>query len=167
MKKNNKKKQLYTDKYFEPGHILLKIRQTIVAILGWIAVILPITITITSLWASFDSRIPHIWDYHEGIYEIIFIGTILLFSFVMTAIFSISLTLIQNRKRDRLAEQWPTYNPINQKKRKKVIDDFFDKRFGDKEFRENVRTYNVQPEQNLETHQIQELYAHKNLDDIH
>ncbi|APU72103.1 hypothetical protein BI355_1804 [Companilactobacillus crustorum] len=85
----------------------------------------------------------------------------------MTAIFSISLTLIQNRKRDRLAEQWPTYNPINQKKRKKVIDDFFDKRFGDKEFRENVRTYNVQPEQNLETHQIQELYAHKNLDDIH
>lgn len=165
MKEKNRQ-QLYTDKYFESGHLWLKIRQTFVAIIGWVAVIVPIVITITSFWASFNPKIPHIWSFREGIYEIKFIGIILLFAFVMTAIFSTGMTIIQNRKRDRVVEQWPTFNPINQKKRKKTIDDFIDNRFGDQEFRENVRSYDVQPEQNLETHQIQKLYAKKDLDDV-
>lgn len=160
------RQQLYTDKYFESGHLWLKIRQTIVAILGWLAVIIPIAITVTSFWASFDPRIPHIWSYHEGIFEIKFIGIILLFAWAITTIFSIGMTIIQNRKRARLVEQWPTFDPINQKKRKQTIDKFIDHRFGDQEFRENVRTYDVQPEQNLETHQIQKLYEQNNLDDV-
>lgn len=168
MKQDEEKKrqQLYTDKYFESGHWFLKIWQTLVAIIGWLAVIIPIVITVTSFWASFDDRVPHIWSYHEGIFEIKFIGIILLFSWVMTTIFSVSMTIIQNRKRDRVVEQWPTFNPINQKKRKQAIDEFIDQRFGDQEFRENVKTYDVQPEQNLETHQIQKLYAHDGLDDV-
>lgn len=166
MTKNNSKQQLYTDKYFEHGHWLLKIWQTLVSIIGWLAVLIPIVITVTSFWASYDSRIPHIWSYHEGVFEIKFIGVILLFAWIMTAIFSIGMTIIQNRKRDRLVEQWPTFNPIDQKKRQQTIDDFIDKRFGDQEFRENVRNYDVQPEQNLETNEIQKLYAHHDLDDV-
>ncbi|ALB29571.1 hypothetical protein [Companilactobacillus heilongjiangensis] len=165
MKEKNRQ-QLYTDKYFESGHLWLKIRQTFFAIIGWVAVIVPIVITITSFWAIFNPKIPHVWSFREGIYEIKFIGIILLFAFVMTAIFSTGMTIIQNRKRDRVVEQWPTFNPINQKKRKKTIDYFIDNRFGDQEFRENVRSYDVQPEQNLETHQIQKLYAKKDLDDV-
>lgn len=160
MKEKNQQ-QLYTDKYFESGHILLKIRQTIVAIIGWLAVIIPIVITVTSFWASFNPKIPHIWSFSEGIYEIKFIGIILVFAWVMTVIFSTGMTIIQNRKRARVVEQWPTFNPIDQKKRKQTIDDFIDQRFGDQEFRENVRSYDVQPEQNLETHEIQKLYAKK------
>jgi len=160
------KQQLYTDKFFESGHWLLKIRQVLIAIIGWLAVIIPIVITMLAFWASFDSRVPHLWSYHEGIYEIKFIGVILIFAWVMTLIFAISMTIIQNRKRDRIVEQWPTFNPINQKERKKTIDDFIDKRFGPKEFREHVKNYTVKPEQNLETHQIQKLYAKKNLDDV-
>jgi len=166
MSKNNSKQQLYTDKYFEHGHWLLKIWQTLVSIIGWLAVLIPIIITITSFWASYDSCIPHIWSYHEGVFEIKFIGIILLFAWIMTAIFSIGMTIIQNRKRDRLVEQWPTFNPIDQKKRQQTIDDFIDQRFGDQEFRENVRNYDVQPEQNLETNEIQKLYAHHDLDDV-
>lgn len=165
MKENNKQ-QLYTDEYFESGHWLLKIRQTIIAIIGWLAVIIPIVITVTSFWASFNPKIPHIWSFKEGIYEIKFIGIILLFSWVMTVIFSVGMTIIQNRKRDRVVEQWPTFNPIDQKKRKQTIDDFIDKRFGNQEFRENVRSYDVQPEQNLETHEIQKLYTKKDLDEV-
>ncbi|WP_334329204.1 hypothetical protein [Companilactobacillus sp. HBUAS59699] len=164
--KDKNRQQLYTDEYFEKGHLLLKIRQTIIAIIGWLAVIIPIVITVTSFWASFDPKIPHLWSFKEGIYEIKFIGIILVFAWVMTMIFSIGMTIIQNRKRDRVVEQWPTFNPINQKMRKETIDNFIDKRFGDQEFRENVRSYDVQPEQNLETHQIQKLYAKNNLDDI-
>ena len=166
MKAKENKQQLYTDKYFEFGHWLLKIWQTLIAILGWLAVILPIVITITAFWASFNPQVPHIWSYPEGISEIKFIGLLLLFSAFMATIFSITMTLIQNRKRDRLVEQWPTFNPINQKERKKTIDDFIDHRFGDQEFRENVKTYDVQPEQNLDTHQIQDLYAQHDLDDL-
>lgn len=165
MKEKNRQ-QLYTDEYFEKGHILLKIRQTLIALVGWLAVIIPIVITVTSFWASFDDRIPHLWSFHEGIYEIKFIGIVLIFCWVMTLVFSIGMTIIQNRKRNRVVEQWPTFNPINQKKRKQTIDDFIDHRFGDQEFRENVRSYDVQPEQNLKTHEIQKLYAKKDLDDI-
>lgn len=161
-----KRQQLYTDKYFEKGHLWTKIWQTIVGIIGWLAVIIPILITVTSFWASFNPRIPHLWSYHEGIFEIKFIGIILLFAWAMTTIFSIGMTIIQNRKRARVVEQWPTFNPINQKKRKQTIDDFIDNRFGNQEFRENVRTYDVQPEQNLETHQIQDLYEDHDLDDV-
>jgi len=164
--KDNQNQQLYTDKYFESGHIFLKIWQTFVAILGWLAVIIPIVITVTSFWASFNPRIPHLWSYPEGITEIKFIGALLVFGFIMTVIFAVTMTLIQNRKRDRVVEQWPTFNPIDQKERKKTIDDFIDKRFGDQEFREHARTYDVQPEQNLGTHEIQDLYAKKNLDDL-
>lgn len=164
--KDKNRQQLYTDEYFESGHLLLKIRQTLAAIIGWLAVIIPIVITVTSFWASFNPKVPHIWSFHEGIYEIKFIGIILIFAWFMTAIFSIGMTIIQNRKRDRVVEQWPTFDPINQKKRKQTIDDFIDKRFGDQEFRENVRSYDVQPEQNLETHEIQKLYAKKDLDEV-
>lgn len=165
-KKQQNNQQLYTDEYFEKGHWILKIRQTILSLIGWAAIIIPIVITVTSFGTHFDSRIPHIWSYSEGILEIRFIGVILLFTFVMSGIFSISMTIIQNRKRQRLVQQWPTFNPINQKKRESTIDDFIDKRFGDKEFRENVRTYNVQPEQNLDTDEIHRLYDKNHINDL-
>lgn len=165
-KKQKNKQQLYTDEYFEKGHWLLKIRQTLMSLIGWLAVIIPIVITVTSFWASFNPQIPHIWSYPEGILEIKFIGVILLFAFIMSGIFSISMTIIQNRKRQRLVQQWPTFNPINQKKRENTIDTFIDKRFGDKEFRENVRTYNVQPEQNLDTDEIHKLYDEHHINDL-
>lgn len=165
-KKQKNKQQLYTDEYFEKGHWLLKIRQTLMSLIGWLAVIIPIVITVTSFWASFNPKIPHIWSYPEGILEIKFIGVILLFAFVMSGIFSISMTIIQNRKRQRLVQQWPTFNPINQKKRENTIDTFIDKRFGDKGFRENVRTYNVQPEQNLDTDEIHKLYDEHHINDL-
>lgn len=166
MKDEKRRQQLYTDEYFEKGHILLKIWQTIVAIFGWLCVFIPLVITITSFWAAYNPKIPHIWSYDEGIFEIKFIAVILLFSFAMASLFAVSMTLIQNRRRDRLAEQWPTFNPINQKKRENELGKFMDERFGPKDFRENVRYYEVKPEQNLDTDQIKSIYKKSNLDDL-
>lgn len=39
-------------------------------------------------------------------------------------------------------------------------------RFGDEEFRENVKYYEVEPEQNLDTDEIHRLYQKANLDDL-
>lgn len=166
MAKKNTKQQLYTDEYFEKGHWGLKIWQTLVAIFGWISVIVPVVVTITAFWAAYDPRVPHLWSYQEGIFEIKFIGVLLLFSFVMVSLFAVGMTIIQNRKRDRVVEQWPTFNPINQKKRETELEKFMDDRFGDEDFRHNVRTYQVKPEQNLDTDQIQNLYRKHNLNDL-
>lgn len=48
--KHKPSQQLYTDAYFERGHWGLKVRQTLVALVGWICVIVPIVITITAFW---------------------------------------------------------------------------------------------------------------------
>lgn len=84
----------------------------------------------------------------------------------MAGLFAVSMTIIQNRRRDHLAEQWPTFNPINQRKRESRLEKFMTDRFGDEEFRENVKYYEVEPEQNLDTDEIHHLYQEANLDDL-
>jgi len=160
------KQQLYTDAYFEKGHWGLKLRQTLVAIFGWICVVVPVVVTVCSFWAAYNPKIPHLWSYSEGVFEIKFIGILLLFAFVMVSLFAVGMTIIQNRKRERVVEQWPTFNPINQKKRETELEKFMDERFGDEEFRHNVRTYQVKPEQNLDTDQIHDLYKKHDLNDL-
>ncbi|RRK10571.1 hypothetical protein D1831_06835 [Lactiplantibacillus garii] len=160
------RQQLYTDAYFERGHWLLKIWQTLVGLLGWVAVIVPILITVLSYWSSYDARIPRFWSYQEGIFEIKFIGILLLFAFALASLFAVTMTIIQNRKRNRVVEQWPTFNPIDQKRRQKLLAHFMDARFGTPAFRENTRYYRVKPEQNLDTDEIQHLYDDHDLNEL-
>lgn len=164
--KKQDRQQLYSDAYFEKGHWGLKIRQTLIGLLGWICVFVPVIITVLSFWASYNPKIIHLWSYNEGIFEIKFIGVLLLFAFVLVSLFAVGMTIIQNRKRDRVVEQWPTFNPINQRKRETQLGKFMDERFGDQEFRENVRHYQVKPEQNLDTDQIHQLYEQHDLNDL-
>ncbi|WP_395321021.1 hypothetical protein [Levilactobacillus parabrevis] len=164
--KKQGRQQLYSDAYFEKGHWGLKIRQTLIGLLGWVCVFVPVIITVLSFWASYNPKIIHLWSYNEGIFEIKFIGVLLLFAFVLVSLFAVGMTIIQNRKRDRVVEQWPTFNPINQRKRETQLGKFMDERFGDQEFRENVRHYQVKPEQNLDTDQIHQLYEQHDLNDL-
>lgn len=164
--KKQDRQQLYSDAYFEKGHWGLKIRQTLIGLLGWVCVFVPVIITVLSFWASYNPKIIHLWSYNEGIFEIKFIGVLLLFAFVLVSLFAVGMTIIQNRKRDRVVEQWPTFNPINQRKRETQLGKFMDERFGDQDFRENVRHYQVKPEQNLDTDQIHQLYEQHDLNDL-
>jgi len=160
------RQQLYTDEYFGPGHWGIKLWQTFVGLLGWVAVIVPVVITILSIWSTYDRRVPRIWSYQEGVFEFKFIGILLLFFFVLTSLFAVAMTIIQNRKRNRVVEQWPTYNPINQKQRQRALAKFMTDRFGDAEFRENTRYYEVQPDQNLDTDEIQHLYDEQDINEL-
>ena len=128
--------------------------------------IVPVVITATALWAQSDPRVPHLWTDPEGSFEITFLAAVLLYSLAMARLFAVSMTIIQNRRRERLAEQWPTFNPINQRKRESRLEKFMTDRFGDEEFRENVKYYEVEPEQNLDTDEIHRLYQKANLDDL-
>ena len=158
--------QLYTDLYFGKGHWLLKIWQTLVALLGWIGVFVPLVITALSYIGITFGHFKPVWNYSEGIFEVKFIAVLLLFLASIALIYSVSMTIIQVRKRDWLVEQWPTFNPIDQKKRENELDQFMDERFGPAEFRENVRNYRVEADQNLDTDTIQELFSQHHLKDL-
>lgn len=158
--------QLYTDKYFEHGHWLLKIEQTLVALIGWVCVVVPIIITARSYIGLQTGRIKPWWSYSEGFFEIKFIGILLLFCFAMVLVYSVFMTIIQNRKRDRLVEQWPTFDPIGQHEREDEVSDFFDQQFGSPEFCHSVRFYEVKPEQNLDTHEIKDPFKEQHSNEI-
>lgn len=158
--------QLYTDRYFEKGHWWCKIRQTLVAIVGWFCVILPIVVTIVSYFGVQCGHVTPIWRYHEGIFEIQFIGVVLLFLAAVALIFTVTMTIIQVRKRDRLVEQWPTFNPIDQKARETELEKFMDRRFGPAEFRQNTRNYRVESDQNLDTDEFHRLFDQQHLDQL-
>lgn len=158
--------QLYTDDFFAKGHWLLKIWQTLVALFGWVCVIVPLVITIQSFMGVEFGVFKPLWTYSEGIYEIKFIGVIILFTAVCAMIFTVAMSIIQNRKRDRLVEQWPTFNPIDQRMRADELERFMNERFGDEEFRHGVKSYQVQPEQNLDTDAIHELFGEKDIGQI-
>lgn len=157
-KKRNQEHELFTDLYYERGHWGLKIRQTLVAFLGWLGVIIPILVTVVSAIGFYNPFVRGFWHQKVGIEEIQFFGLLLIFAFFAAAIFTITMALIQNRKRDRVVEQWPTYDPLLQKQRKDELNHFMDERFGDATFRQSAQTYDVQPEQNLDTDEFQKLF---------
>lgn len=158
--------QLYTDDYFAKGHLGLKLWQTLMALLGWLCVFIPIVITVISYIGVRFGWVQPLWRYHEGIYEIQFIGVVLLFLAAVALIFTVSMTIIQVRKRDRLVEQWPTFDPISQKARETELDQFMNQRFGSPEFRQNCRNYQVEADQNLDTDQIHKLFEKQHLDSM-
>lgn len=158
--------QLYTDDYFAKGHLGLKLWQTLMALLGWLCVFIPIVITVISYIGVRFGWVQPLWRYHEGIYEIQFIGVVLLFLAAVALIFTVSMTIIQVRKRDRLVEQWPTFDPISQKARETELDQFMNQRFGSPEFRQNCRNYRVEADQNLDTDQIHKLFEKQHLDSM-
>lgn len=156
--KNEPSVQLYTDAYFESGHWLLKLWQTFVAVLAWICVFVPIVITVVSFYGVMTGKLRPFWHYAEGVFEIRFIGVILLFLAAVALIFSVTMTIIQVRKRDRLVEQWPTFDPIEQRVRETELEVFMDERFGPASFREDVRNYRVSADKNLDTDEFQKLF---------
>lgn len=157
-KRDMNKQQLYTDDYFEQGHFWLKVRQTIVAIFGWLCVFIPMIITAMNYYDVGIGKFKLIWHFTEGIFEIHFLSIVLLFLASAALIYTVAMTIIQVRKRERLVEQWPTFNPITQKNRETALEKFMDKRFGPASDRENARNYRVKPEQNLDTDEFQRLF---------
>ncbi|ANZ60912.1 hypothetical protein AYR62_11990 [Secundilactobacillus paracollinoides] len=148
---------MYTDLFFEKGHWGLKIKESLVALFGLISMIVPIVMTGIILTHRSIRLFGVTIDLRGGMYTFGFLGIILLFCFAVTAVFAISMVLIQNRKRERLIEQWPTFDPLDERNRETELTKFMTKRFGEEKFRQNVRLYRVQPEQNLDTHELAEM----------
>ena len=163
MKKRNSKNQDtdygYTDLFFEKGHYLLKFKQIISALIGWVLFIIPSAITIgTYLYFTSDKHIGwKIWTYPEGIKMIGLLIIIFVFAAFMTLIYTVTMTIIQNNRRASFVEKWPTFASIDSIDRQKRASHFMSERFGDEAFRFNVSYYDVTPDKNLANKQLSQI----------
>ena len=137
---------LVKDKYFSKGNYWLKIWQTLVALLGWMIVVLPF------IWVFFPlTRPERAKDFY--LYAFLLEKKMLYF-----LIISFVLTRWSNRNLYRKVNKSFEYEDEELKKRQELLEEMYTERFGTKEERETVRFYSVSEEKNLDTTLIADLY---------
>lgn len=150
---------LITDDFFESKNLKLKIWQSFVGIAAWLGVFAPF------IWLFFAHKenllngtlTNHFFKYEVMRYEnkLFFY---LLSIFVSLTIFFIILTFWNNRQFKYKFKKEKMYDEARLNKRRELLEDAYDERFGEKGFREVVRYYSVKEEQNLSTDFVQEIY---------
>lgn len=149
----------YVDHYFEPGHWGLKIVQTSVALLGWVIILVPISCTIFLLVsARLAPRVGRLWPFMQSLVQLKFLAVLLLFCLVMAILFTVTMVLIQNHKRQVLVDRWPTFDPWMLQQRQRLLIHYASQHFGDTAFRHSVKNYHVRPNQVLPVDQLRHLY---------
>lgn len=145
------KKSLVYDPYFEKGHYGSKIFQTLVAILSWFGVLIPFV---------FPNRAQynHIVVYLEEKTTLLFLLIFLSVSFVFLTILYILLTFWNNYRFKHFLQKEKQYDDERLNKRRELLNKAYDERFGSEEFRHKVCFYSVKEEQNLETDFVKKLY---------
>jgi hypothetical protein len=66
--------------------------------------------------------------------------------------------LRNNRRFKRLLQKQSMHDEVALEKRKEVLEEFYEERFGTKEERHGAKYYAVAPEQNIGEREIQELF---------
>lgn len=147
-----------TDKYFSKGHWWTKICQTLMAIIFWICVAIPVYWTISSTLLINNQHFIHAWRYEEGRTLFYFFDRFFIIAFIILAVIVIISTIHNNHRVKQHVEKDIQYDEPQLLARKAHLEAFYTARFGNKAFRENVRSYHVKPEQNLEVNEIHKLY---------
>ncbi|EGP5221146.1 hypothetical protein EH322_13050, partial [Enterococcus faecium] len=152
---------LVKDKYFSKGNYWLKIWQTLVALLGWMIVVLPF---IWVIWVFFPLTRPErakdfflyaFLSEKKMLYFLIGFFVLIFFSFLITLFV---LTRWNNRNLHKKVNESFEYEDEELEKRQELLEEMYTERFGTKEERETVRFYSVSAEQNLDTTFIADLY---------
>ncbi|MFC6293906.1 hypothetical protein ACFQH1_01475 [Lactiplantibacillus daoliensis] len=156
--KNDIMKQYVIDNYFDKGHLWTKVWQTVMAIVFWICVAIPVYWTISSTLLINNQRFLHAWRYEEGRTLFYFFDRFFIIAFIILAVIVIISTIHNNHRVKQHVEKAIQYDEPKMLARKQHLEAFYTARFGNKEFRENVRSYHVKPEQNLAVNEIHDLY---------
>ena len=133
-----------TDDYMSKGHLWTKIRITLLTIVAWIAVVVPIYWTVSSTLLSEFAFVHHVWHYQEGKAIYYHAGLLLLIFTVGIVIAAVLLTFRNNHY--KLQQREP------------ALQSFYHNRFDDEDFRHHVRFYSVPEQKNLETDTIQDVF---------
>lgn len=151
----------YRDQYFQRGHWLLKIRQTLVALLCWILLFIPILVTTATYWAylTHGKRGHFFWHYAEGFQELNFLVVFLTFAVAMTAVFCLTVAYVQIQRSRGLVDKWPMYDLLKNQREGQAAEAFMADRFGDPATRHSAKHYTVHPEQNLANNQLKQVIS--------
>lgn len=152
------KKMLVSDSYFEKRHYLLKILQTVVAIFSWLCVVAPFIWILLPFISPENARENHILVYKEEMQTLKFLFIFLCIMFVVIAVIFILLTIWNNYRFKNLLQKSVQYDEECLDARRQLLKDEYDKRFGPEEFRREVCYYSVKEEQNLDTDFVRNLY---------
>lgn len=149
-------KAFVRDRYFEKGHLFIKIYITIAVIIGWLAVGIPIYWTLSS--TVLRNVVKPIWNYQEGRQMVSQLNLFFAVAFVVLLIGAVALTLYNNYKIKNRCSKEIAYDSDELRRRMHVYDDLMTERFGNSQFRENTRYYVVPEEKNLSTKELKEAY---------
>lgn len=164
MTREEVRQQFLSDDYFSKGSWWLKIRQSLIAILAWLLVILPfVWLTLPFLQKKLAEAL-HFRTYAEELTMFHFLLVFLGCSLLVIVVASIILTLQNNRRFRLLLQKEKMYDEERLQKRREIVTGFYHERFGDQAFRTEVRFYSVKEEQNLATDTIKELYQKEGVD---
>lgn len=147
-----------TDDYMSKGHLWTKIRITLLTIVAWIAVVVPIYWTVSSTLLSEFAFVHHVWHYQEGKAIYYHAGLLLLIFTVGIVIAAVLLTFRNNQKIKRHVHKEIQYDPYKLQQREAALQSFYHNRFDDEDFRHHVRFYSVPEQKNLETDTIQDVF---------
>lgn len=125
--------------------------------------ILPTFITVSSyiFFVSQHQLGWGIWSYQEGIKLVSFLIVLFIFAAFMTMIYTVTMTIVQNNRRESFVEKWPTYDSVSSIERQKKASQFMEERFGKEDYRINVRYYDVMPEKNLANNELANVINNK------
>lgn len=153
--------QLIKDAFFEKGHLFLKIRQSIIAILAWLGVLLPFVWLALPFISKDNAAKYHFFSYQEELRTLRFLVIFLTIAFIFIAIFYFGLTMLNNHRFKKAISKDVVSDTEELSTRKAVLDEAYTLRFGEAEERHTVRYYSVPEEKNLDKDFVKKLYKDK------
>lgn len=138
------------DDFFKKGNTAIKLWQSILAILSWLILLSPFFWIFMTIYNPFDWHSLHFFHFRTEVDTIHFLSYFLGISFCVILIHHVIMSIRVNHFIKRMSEEkdYQTMHRIALRNQK--FDDIFDERFGSKEFRHNVKFFNVDSGKNFE-----------------
>lgn len=151
------------DDYFSKGHWLIKISQTIVSIFMWIVVITPLVITFSSTIFTRSYHMIYQWHFKSGLLIYHILTRDLFIFFFIFSIIGFFLTIKNNYIITNQYKKKVMYDEISAQKKRKLLENFYTERFGEKILRESSNYLKISPEKNVNDDEISEYFKENGL----
>ena len=127
----------------------------------WIMMLIPCLITISSYIAYLTNgkRGIYFWYYLEGFRKLNFLIIFLVFLIGMIAVFCLTVSFIQNQRRNGLIEKWSMFDVKKSNLNQRQANLLATKKFGPISFRQNISYYVVTSEQNFQKNELRKRVA--------
>ncbi|MGX7173227.1 hypothetical protein [Enterococcus ratti] len=168
MKKQVKREEvanlLIKDKFFSKENYWLKVKQWLIAIIGWCGVIFPFVWVEKSFHASMEGKGFQWHSFPEARRTFYFLLFFLAVAFIVFVLLFLLMTRWNNRRYKETLISEKMYDEQKLEKRREILEVEFTRRFGSKEERETICYYVVSKEQNFEKDLIENLYKQEGVE---